>query len=152
MAQLTINQHWFRWWLAAEQATSHHLNQRWPGTMTTCGVTRHSELTHLHLELDGTKTTNNNPEIIFREHLHFNRLSSCIFVILQFYIWPIPFGLDRGLFPIRHQAITLTHRFMSCRPMSVIQQPSWYELTPRDHIPRGCAMLKCILLNKTVSV
>ena len=27
--QLTIFQHWFRWWLGADQATSHHLNQWW---------------------------------------------------------------------------------------------------------------------------
>ena len=27
--QLTIFQHWFRWWLGAVQATSHYLNQRW---------------------------------------------------------------------------------------------------------------------------
>ena len=25
--QLTISQHWFRWWLGADQATSHYLNQ-----------------------------------------------------------------------------------------------------------------------------
>ena len=27
--QLTIFQHWFRWWLGAYQATSHYLNQWW---------------------------------------------------------------------------------------------------------------------------
>ena len=27
--QLTIIQHWFRWWLGAGQATSHYLNQWW---------------------------------------------------------------------------------------------------------------------------
>ena len=27
--QLTICQHWFRWWLGAGQATSHYLNQCW---------------------------------------------------------------------------------------------------------------------------
>ena len=27
--QLTIFQHWFRWWLGADQATSHYLKQRW---------------------------------------------------------------------------------------------------------------------------
>ena len=27
--QLTIFQHWFRWWLGAVQATSHFLNERW---------------------------------------------------------------------------------------------------------------------------
>ena len=27
--QLTIFQHWFRWWLGADQATSHYLNQLW---------------------------------------------------------------------------------------------------------------------------
>ena len=29
MVQLTIFQHWFRWWLGADQATSHYLNQWW---------------------------------------------------------------------------------------------------------------------------
>ena len=27
--ELTIFQHWFRWWLGANQATSHYLNQWW---------------------------------------------------------------------------------------------------------------------------
>ena len=27
--QLTIFQHWFRWWLGADEATSHYLNQWW---------------------------------------------------------------------------------------------------------------------------
>ena len=27
--QLTIFQHWFRWWLGTDQATSHYLNQWW---------------------------------------------------------------------------------------------------------------------------
>ena len=27
--QSTILQHWFRWWLGADQATSHYLNQCW---------------------------------------------------------------------------------------------------------------------------
>ena len=29
MVQLTIFQHWFRWWLGAVQATSHYLKQWW---------------------------------------------------------------------------------------------------------------------------
>ena len=28
--QLTVNQHWDRWWLGIDQATSHQLNQWWP--------------------------------------------------------------------------------------------------------------------------
>ena len=45
--QLTLNKHWFRWWLGAEQATSHYLNQCWPSSlMNKCG-TRGDELTHL---------------------------------------------------------------------------------------------------------
>ena len=27
--EITIFQHWFRWWLGADQATSHYLNQWW---------------------------------------------------------------------------------------------------------------------------
>ena len=29
VVQLTIIQHWFRWWLGVDQATSHYLNQSW---------------------------------------------------------------------------------------------------------------------------
>ena len=37
--QLTILQHWFRWWLGPDQATSHYLNQCWPNSLThTCGT------------------------------------------------------------------------------------------------------------------
>ena len=37
--QLTISQCWFRWWLGAEQATSHYLNQCWPRSLThICGT------------------------------------------------------------------------------------------------------------------
>ena len=32
--QLAIKEHWFRWWLGAEQATSHYLNQWWPRSVT----------------------------------------------------------------------------------------------------------------------
>ena len=32
--QLMIIQHWFRWWLGAEQATRHYLNQWCPGLLT----------------------------------------------------------------------------------------------------------------------
>ena len=33
--QLTIFQHWFRWWLGSVQATNHYLNQRWLVSLTT---------------------------------------------------------------------------------------------------------------------
>ena len=33
-------QHWFRWWLGAEQATSHCLSQCWPRSLSPYGVTR----------------------------------------------------------------------------------------------------------------
>ena len=37
--QLTISQHWFRWWLGAEQATSHYVNQWRPSSRThICGT------------------------------------------------------------------------------------------------------------------
>ena len=37
--QLTITQHWFRWWLGAEKATSHYLKQGWPDSLThICGT------------------------------------------------------------------------------------------------------------------
>ena len=32
-AQLTISQHWFRWWLRTKQATSHYLSQCWPSCL-----------------------------------------------------------------------------------------------------------------------
>ena len=38
--QLTIFQHWFRWWLGAQQATSHYLNQWWPSSTKNICVTR----------------------------------------------------------------------------------------------------------------
>ena len=37
--QLTICQHWCRWWFGAEQVTSHYLNQWWPGLVTHLCVT-----------------------------------------------------------------------------------------------------------------
>ena len=40
MVQLTISQHWFRQWLGASQATSHHLNQWLPSLPTHICVTR----------------------------------------------------------------------------------------------------------------
>ena len=37
--QLTIRQHWFRWCLGTDQATSHYLNQCWPDSlMHICGT------------------------------------------------------------------------------------------------------------------
>ena len=38
--QLTIFQHWFRWWLGAVQATSHYLNQCWHSLLTHICVIR----------------------------------------------------------------------------------------------------------------
>ena len=35
---LTMSQHWFRCWLGAKQATSHHLNPCWPSSTTPCGI------------------------------------------------------------------------------------------------------------------
>ena len=36
---LKTNQHWFRWWLGAEQVTSHFLNQCWRDSLThICGT------------------------------------------------------------------------------------------------------------------
>ena len=42
--QSTIFQHWFRWWLGADQATSHYLNQCWPSSLTHIFGTRGDEL------------------------------------------------------------------------------------------------------------
>ena len=39
-AQLSICHHWFRWWLGADQATNHYLNQWWPSLLTHICVTR----------------------------------------------------------------------------------------------------------------
>ena len=38
--QSTIFQHWFRWWLVAEQATNHYLNQWWHSSTTHICITR----------------------------------------------------------------------------------------------------------------
>ena len=32
--------HWFKWWLVAEQATSHYLNQCWQRPLASYGITR----------------------------------------------------------------------------------------------------------------
>ena len=41
MVQLAMSQHWFKYWLGTEQATSHYLNQCWPSSpMHICGITR----------------------------------------------------------------------------------------------------------------
>ena len=40
MAQLTICQHWFRWWFGANQAIGHHLIQLWPGRVTCIYIAR----------------------------------------------------------------------------------------------------------------
>ena len=38
--QWTISQHWLRWWLVADQVTSHYLNQWWPKMVTHICATR----------------------------------------------------------------------------------------------------------------
>ena len=38
--KLTIFQHWFRWWLDVDQATSHYLRQWWSSLLTHICVTR----------------------------------------------------------------------------------------------------------------
>ena len=40
MAQRTINQHWFRYWLGADQATRRYLNQCWTSSLTHIFRTR----------------------------------------------------------------------------------------------------------------
>ena len=37
---LSICQHWFRWWLGTQRATSHYLNQYWPNLLTHICFTR----------------------------------------------------------------------------------------------------------------
>ena len=37
--QLTIFQHWFRWWFCAVKVTSHYMNQWWPSLLTNICVT-----------------------------------------------------------------------------------------------------------------
>ena len=44
--QLTMSQHWFRWWLGAEQATSYDLNQLWPSLLTLICITWTQWVTH----------------------------------------------------------------------------------------------------------
>ena len=39
-AQLTIYQHWLRWWLGTEQVTSHYLIQCWATSTVQYGITR----------------------------------------------------------------------------------------------------------------
>ena len=44
--QLKIFQHWFRWWLGADQATSHYLNQWWLDYRRIYASLGLNELTH----------------------------------------------------------------------------------------------------------
>ena len=48
---LTIFQHWFRWWLGAEQATSHYLNQSWPVYWRIYASLGLNELSHPYLHV-----------------------------------------------------------------------------------------------------
>ena len=48
--QLTIFQHWFRYWLGADQATSHYLNQWWLDYQCIYASFSLNELTHWQLE------------------------------------------------------------------------------------------------------
>ena len=50
--QLTIFQYWFRWWLGADQATSHYLNQRWLVYWRIYASLGLNELKLLNLKLD----------------------------------------------------------------------------------------------------
>ena len=47
--QLTIFQHWFRWWLGADQATSHYLNKWWLVYWRIRTSLRLNELNHNNL-------------------------------------------------------------------------------------------------------
>ena len=44
--QLTIFHHWFRWWLGADQATSHYLNQCWFDYRRICASLGLNELSY----------------------------------------------------------------------------------------------------------
>ena len=46
MVQLTIYQHWFRYWWLADQETSHYLNQSWHSPPTHTCVTRPQWVKH----------------------------------------------------------------------------------------------------------
>ena len=39
--QLTISQHWLRWWIGTGQATSHYLNQCWPSSQENIKAPSH---------------------------------------------------------------------------------------------------------------
>ena len=54
--QLTIIQQWFRWWLGAEEATSHYLNQRRPSSPThICGTQGRRVNTWFRRRLDAVR-------------------------------------------------------------------------------------------------
>ena len=52
--QLTIAHHWFRWWLGADQATSHYLNQWWLDYWRIYATLGFNELTHIPLFTERT--------------------------------------------------------------------------------------------------
>ena len=55
--QLTIFQHMFRWWIGADQATSHYLNQWWLDYWSIYASLRLSELTCCHKFQDPLSST-----------------------------------------------------------------------------------------------
>ena len=74
--QLTIFQHWFRWWLGAEQATSHYLNQWWPNSTTHIFVIRPQWV--------------NKQRVLMHGHQGWNvRHGLCHIYMIYVYIWVV---------------------------------------------------------------
>ena len=103
--QLTIFQHWFRWWLGAVQATSHYMNQWWSNQLTHICVTRpqwvdgssvmmfHNHDVNRDVEKEGLwlHWGLNKMDTFCRQHLHVHFLSRKIIVFCLQFHWSYVF-------------------------------------------------------------
>ena len=69
MVKLIIFQHCFRWWLGANQATSHYLNQWWPRLPMHICITRLQWVNHNGWHLVDKWTTFSNAFSLLKEKL-----------------------------------------------------------------------------------
>ena len=104
-AQLTIFQHWFRWWIGADQATSHHLNQRWLVYRRIYASLGLNELTPWHLRVVVVVVFS---EYIFGLHSLVYLLGICSrFCGLGHLWWSVNIRLNNGSMPTSSKPFSL---------------------------------------------
>ena len=81
MVQLTIWQHWFRWWLGAEQASSHYLKQCWCVLLTLIFATRPQWVNGL---MNGTDNRACQPYLYMscRQYISWNMRAVLLYFVL----------------------------------------------------------------------